>query len=126
MYYRSAAAALIIYDITKKESFLGAQTWFKELERRGEQGMRIALAGNKADKAADRKVAYEEGKAYADANNMIFAETSALVSTGDDSNPHNIKKLFLELAQSLPRDVAPAVRSEAYPISMNKKKTSCC
>merc|ERR1711906_30660 len=31
MYYRGAAAAIVVYDITNKESFNGAKSWVKEL-----------------------------------------------------------------------------------------------
>ena len=32
MYYRGAAAAIVVYDITKKDSFNGAKSWVKELQ----------------------------------------------------------------------------------------------
>ena len=46
MYYRGAAAAIVVYDITKKDSFNGAKSWVKELQRRGDPNVVIALAGN--------------------------------------------------------------------------------
>merc|ERR1712205_48184 len=49
MYYRGAAAAIVVFDITNKESFNGAKSWVKELQRRGDPNVVIALAGNKAD-----------------------------------------------------------------------------
>ena len=45
MYYRGAAAAIVVYDITKKDSFNGAKSWVKELQRRGDPNVVIALAG---------------------------------------------------------------------------------
>lgn len=58
MYYRGAAAAIVVFDITKKDSFNGAKSWVKELQRRGDPSVVIALAGNKADMESKRKVAY--------------------------------------------------------------------
>ena len=46
MYYRGAAAAIVVYDITKKDTFDGAKSWVKELQRRGDPNAIIALAGN--------------------------------------------------------------------------------
>ena len=46
MYYRGASAAIVVYDITKKDSFDGAKSWVKELQRRGDANVVIALAGN--------------------------------------------------------------------------------
>lgn len=59
MYYRGAAAAIVVYDITNKESFNGAKSWVKELQRRGDPNVIIALAGNKADLQNKRKVEYQ-------------------------------------------------------------------
>ena len=59
MYYRGAAAAVVVYDITNKESFNGAKSWVKELQRRGDPNVVIALAGNKADLHKKRRVETE-------------------------------------------------------------------
>jgi small GTP-binding protein len=59
MYYRGAAAAIVVFDITKKDSFNGAKSWVKELQRRGDPNVVIALAGNKADMESKRKVIYD-------------------------------------------------------------------
>ena len=46
MYYRGAAAAIIVYDITNPDSFAGAKSWVKELQRRGDQNVVIALVSS--------------------------------------------------------------------------------
>ena len=51
----------MVYDITNPESFKGAKSWVKELQRRGDPSVIIALAGNKADLASRRKVRKEGG-----------------------------------------------------------------
>jgi hypothetical protein len=43
MYYRGAAAAIVVYDITNPDSFIGAKSWVKELQRRGDPNVVIAL-----------------------------------------------------------------------------------
>eukprot|EP00375_Theileria_parva_P003478 XP_766160.1 hypothetical protein [Theileria parva strain Muguga] len=55
MYYRGSAAAIIVYDITLKDSFDQAKSWIKELKSHVEPNIILALAGNKAD-LEDRKV----------------------------------------------------------------------
>merc|ERR1711943_118080 len=55
MYYRGAAAAVVVYDITNTESFSRAKSWVKELQRQGSPNIVIALAGNKCDLASKRK-----------------------------------------------------------------------
>merc|ERR1712078_275313 len=60
MYYRGAAAAILVYDMTKRSSFEKLQKWVDELKERGNPNIVIALAGNKSDLASKRKVEPEE------------------------------------------------------------------
>lgn len=48
-----------------QDSFNGAKSWVKELQRRGDANVVIALAGNKADMENKRKVQTEEAQQYA-------------------------------------------------------------
>merc|ERR1711934_1299199 len=77
MYYRGAAAAIVVYDITNTDSFTRAKNWVRELQRQGSPNVVIALAGNKNDLASKRKVTPEEAQTYADDNSIFFMETSA-------------------------------------------------
>lgn len=49
MYYRGAAAAIIVYDITKASSFNTLKNWVRELQQLGPENIVIAVCGNKAD-----------------------------------------------------------------------------
>ncbi|OWM84953.1 hypothetical protein CDL15_Pgr027740 [Punica granatum] len=77
MYYRGAAAAIIVYDITSMESFERAKKWVQELQKRGNPNMIKALAGSKADLEDRRKVTAEDARVYAEENGIFFMETSA-------------------------------------------------
>ena len=46
MYYRGAAAAIVVYDITNPDSFAGAKSWVKELQRRGDPNVVIAMVSS--------------------------------------------------------------------------------
>ncbi len=35
MYYRGAAAAIVVYDITREETFAALKSWIKELQQLG-------------------------------------------------------------------------------------------
>jgi small GTP-binding protein len=59
MYYRGASAAVVVFDVTNRDSFEGAKSWVKELQRRGDPNCVIALAGNKADIREKRAVEAE-------------------------------------------------------------------
>lgn len=56
LYYRGAAVAVVVYDITSPESFSKAQYWVKELQKHGSPDIVMALVGNKADLQDNREV----------------------------------------------------------------------
>lgn len=118
MYYRGAAAAIVVFDITKKDSFNGAKSWVKELQRRGDPNVVIALAGNKADMESKRKVQTEEAQQYAQDSDIIYMETSAKTAL-------NVRNLFVEIAKKLPKTTAAPER-ESFPIVPPKKEPSKC
>lgn len=56
MYYRGAAAAIIVYDITDPESFEKMKGWVQELKRLASADIVIAIVGNKCDEVEKREV----------------------------------------------------------------------
>ena len=121
MYYRGANAAVVVFDITKKDSFNGAKSWVKELQRRGTTNVVIALAGNKADMESKRKVQTEEAQQYAKDSDIIYMETSAKTAL-------NVRNLFVKIAEKLPKTPVVPER-ESFPIvppKGNKEKNGCC
>jgi GTPase SAR1 family protein len=49
MYYRGAAGALLVYDVTDRDSFTKIQTWHLELRKYLGAEVPIMIAGNKSD-----------------------------------------------------------------------------
>ncbi|KAJ8352883.1 hypothetical protein SKAU_G00243590 [Synaphobranchus kaupii] len=96
MYYRGAQAAIVVFDITKPETFERAKAWVKELQRQASPNIVIALAGNKADLAEKRMVEYEEAQTYAEDTGLLFMETSAKTAM-------NVNELFLAIAKKMPK-----------------------
>ena len=76
--YKNNNGVLIIYDISKKESFEKINKYLDEVERYANEQTKICkiLVGNKMDKK-EREVSEEEGKKFANDNKMAFFEISA-------------------------------------------------
>ncbi|XP_064640522.1 ras-related protein Rab-22A-like [Lineus longissimus] len=98
MYYRGAAAAIVVYDITEEDSFNCLKGWIKELQRYGPPNLLVALCGNKCDLGDLREVTFEDAKAFSESCHSIFLETSA--KTGQ-----NVNELFIEISRSLPAEI---------------------
>ncbi|NXY85224.1 RAB25 protein, partial [Alcedo cyanopectus] len=80
-YYRGAVGALVVFDITKHQTYDVVERWLKELYDHAEPGIVVMLVGNKTDLAQAREVPMEEAKMFADNKGLLFVETSALDST---------------------------------------------
>ena len=89
-FYRGAVGALLVYDITKYESFVSVEKWLKELKEHGDNKMVIMLVGNKNDLKHLRAVPLEEAKAFSEKQGLSFIETSALDSNNVDQAFENV------------------------------------
>ena len=93
-YIKDSAVAIIVFDVTSRESFESVEKWIEDARALREDDVLLILAGNKTDMHDRRQVSYEEGQKYAHKMNLLYFETSA--KTGQ-----NIKILFNELAKKL-------------------------
>ena len=92
----NAHCAIVVYDITEEDSLENAKSWIRELQRHADANITIALVGNKLDLADGRRViSTEDGAKYAEAEGLMFMETSA-------KTPTNITELFEAVAKKLP------------------------
>lgn len=76
-YYRGAAGALLVYDITRRETFNHLTSWLDDARQHSNSNMTIMLIGNKSDLEPRRAVSLEEGHQFANEHGLIFLETSA-------------------------------------------------
>jgi Ras-related protein Rab-2A len=93
-YYRGAAGAILVYDVTRRESFTHLTGWLNDASEFGNPDMSVMLVGNKCDLETRRTVSTEEGMKFAKEHNLLFIEASA--KTG-----HNVDATFEELAQHI-------------------------
>ena len=93
-YFRSIACALVIYDISDRNSFNNVSSWINECKNYLPKTALLILVGNKIDLNSQRKVSFEEGNDFAKENNMMFFETSA-------KNGNNVSEIFLNSSKKI-------------------------
>jgi len=94
-YIRDSSVAIVVYDITNRQSFLSTSKWIDDVRSERGNDVIIVLVGNKADLSEKRQVTVEEATAKSTQMNIMFMETSAKAG-------HNVKSLFKKIALSLP------------------------
>ena len=91
-YYKGANGVLLVYDITKRDSFKKLEFWIEDLKENADNidNLFIYLIGNKNDMENKREVSYQEASDFAKEKNLPYIEVSA-------KSGNNIKKLFDEV-----------------------------
>lgn len=97
-HYRRALGALLVYDITKEQTFQSLKGWLENLKTHAEQDICIMLVGNKLDEVEKnpqaREVPVEAAREFAQMENLKFIETSAFTNS-------NVKEAFENLIQEI-------------------------
>lgn len=109
-YFRGASGALLVFDISRKNTFLSATSWLHDLRQIAEEGIVVVLVGNKSDLAGSstvtdseaankRQVSKEEAEEWCKANGVMqYVETSAKSGEG-------VERAFLEVAERIYQNI---------------------
>jgi len=134
-YYRGAVGALLVYDITKGESFNNLERWLKELRDHADDRIVVLVVGNKCDLRHLREISEEEGKDFAEKSGVSTVETSALDATNIDAAFQLLLTGIYEGMKSRQMDAAAAAEKDEpgegtsvtlSPTTSNKKQKNCC
>uniref|UniRef100_A0A674A4Q0 small monomeric GTPase n=1 Tax=Salmo trutta TaxID=8032 RepID=A0A674A4Q0_SALTR len=81
-YYRGAQGVILVYDVTRRDTFTKLDNWLNELETYCTRNDLIKmLVGNKIDKE-NRELDRNEGLKFARKHSMLFIEASAKTRDG--------------------------------------------
>ena len=130
-YYKGAKGALIVYDITRKETFDSVDRWISELNNSGDKNMTMLLIGNKCDLDSQRQVTKEQGEEKAKAFKVAFLETSA--SSGENLDvafEMIMKEVYNKCKNEIEEDDGMEEMHMGQEIDLTKQqpkvKRSCC
>lgn len=98
-YYRGAVGAMLVYDITKRQTFDHVARWLEELRGHADNNIVIMLIGNKSDLGNLRAVPTEDAKEFAQREGLFFLETSALEAV-------NVESAFLTVLTEIYRIIS--------------------
>lgn len=93
-YYRGAAGALLVFDITDRQSFKSLPTWLSDARSLASSSIVLVLVGNKSDLAEQRQVTALEASQFAQENDLVYLECST--KSGD-----GVAEVFLKCARSI-------------------------
>ena len=96
-YYKGAEGIILVFDLTKKESFDKINDWMKQIRVNTQSDeIAIVLLGNKKDIVNERVVSFEEGNERAGEYGIKYFETSALDGTGIDEAIQNLSEEIMK------------------------------
>lgn len=93
IFFRRSIAALLVYDVCDRDSFLALESWHQQIKDNAEENIVVILVGNKVDKP-DKVISSDMGAEYAREKGFGFMEVSA-------KEDINIKSAFSTLVSNI-------------------------
>ena len=106
-FYRGARGGLLLYDVTRRRTFLNIDNWKDETFKNVGHEIPLVVVANKVDLAESRAVMTKEGEDYAKENNFLYVESSAL--TGE-----NVEDAYLQLCRQMIEDAKSSPKEPMF------------
>jgi Ras-related protein Rab-2A len=119
-YCEGTKAVLLVYDVTRRETFNHLNTWLEDARQHSNINMTIMLICNKCYLEQKRQVTTEEGEAFAKEHGLVFLETSAKTA-------HNVDDAFVQTAQAIYEKIAQGVfdvSNESFGIRLGTQQSA--
>ncbi|GFQ82648.1 ras-related protein RABD2c [Trichonephila clavata] len=120
-FYHGAHGALVVYDVTQKDTLYALPKWFAELKHVC-GGVPTVIVGNKCDSKSKVRVSEEDITAFID--ELGYSDKHFLISA---FNGENVDKAFKALTDILMDNLQIITDSEELKITLNrtKKRSNC-
>ncbi|OHT07246.1 Ras-related protein Rab-17 [Tritrichomonas foetus] len=126
-FYRSSDAAIVVFDVTERNSFVKVKDWLDELNAVMPESFIVLVAGNKHDLDEKRAVTYDEAIDFAQSNDVTYMEVSAKTGTGIENLFLHVSEKFIEALQKPGSFVEEPVQlNESSEVPPEEKKRQCC
>ena len=132
-FYKGAKMALLVYDITRKESFDNIKSfWYDQIKEFGDEGVILGIVGNKCDMYDEEAVPEQEAREYAKSIGAIFQLTSAQNNSGINELFKNIGAKYLDPNTKIEEpepgqnNIIINAHDHIQKDNEQKKKKSCC
>ena len=123
-FYKDAYIVLLVYDITRLESFENLKNiWYQELKENGEQNPIIAIVGNKSDLYEEEEIVKEEdARKYAKEIGALFNLVSAKNGLGIENLFNDILDAYLK--NNYPEKIEKINQARKVSVRLDKKNHS--
>ena len=118
VYLRGAQAAILVYDVTDRESFKSISHWYEILVD-VVPNIPVFLVGNKIDLSNEAVVDDQSARAFAESHNSQLYKVSAMSGEGLDH-------LFGSLAQKIIDDEVNNKTVTGVQLNNNSGSKGCC
>ncbi|NHI83625.1 MAG: GTP-binding protein [Candidatus Thorarchaeota archaeon] len=95
-FYRGSRGGLLVYDVTRRRTFLNIDNWREECSKNLNREVPLVVVANKVDLANSRIVSPEEGKKYANEHNFLYVESSALTGENVEQAYSTLCRMMIE------------------------------
>lgn len=131
IFMRNTQIAILVYDITKKESFDELENSYNQiLNSNNNNNIVFAVAGNKSDLYEEQIIFPEKGIQFANKINAIFKETSAKdYESVNELFEDVIEKYDLMMIENKNKNNGDDEENKSVSLSqtkVNEEKKSCC
>jgi Ras-related protein Rab-11A len=77
-FYKGAAGALLIFDLTREQTYIEARKWLTEIRQFSNENIPFVLIGNKADllEEVGEVIDRDEARAFAEREDGLYVEAS--------------------------------------------------